>query len=247
MAFTPRSTGFWQSVRAVPARTPLRTKLITAVLALVAIALVVISVAGISLLRSNLLTRSDNELTVLYEHAINNHSVRGGLGPPGYFTVGERQIIEAIPGSGSAYPAYPYSLSSTDPLIPTSASWLASNALRPVTVPAQTGGDRWRVIVDPKQAFTVQPSGLQITGTLVVGIDVTDVYDTIGSVTIVLVVTGLAVLLLLGVVGIAVIRASLRPLADIEQTAQAIAAGDLARRVPERDPRTEVGLSLIHI
>lgn len=52
---------------------------------------------------------------------------------------------------------------------------------------------------------------------------------------------GLAVLLLLGVVGYAVVRRSLRPLSEVERTAAAIAAGQLDRRVPERDPRTEVG------
>ncbi len=41
--------------------------------------------------------------------------------------------------------------------------------------------------------------------------------------------------------GIAVVHRSLRPLAEVEQTAAAIAAGQLDRRVPERDPRTEVG------
>ena len=41
--------------------------------------------------------------------------------------------------------------------------------------------------------------------------------------------------------GVAVVRASLRPLADIEKTARAIAAGDLSRRVPDQDPHTEVG------
>jgi two-component system OmpR family sensor kinase len=40
---------------------------------------------------------------------------------------------------------------------------------------------------------------------------------------------------------VAIVRASLRPLTDIEQTARAIAAGDLSRRVPDLDPRTEVG------
>jgi two-component system OmpR family sensor kinase len=38
-----------------------------------------------------------------------------------------------------------------------------------------------------------------------------------------------------------VVRASLRPLAAIEQTAGAIAAGDLSQRVAEADSRTEVG------
>ena len=37
------------------------------------------------------------------------------------------------------------------------------------------------------------------------------------------------------------VRASLRPLVAIERTAGAIAGGDLTRRVPELDPRTELG------
>jgi signal transduction histidine kinase len=40
---------------------------------------------------------------------------------------------------------------------------------------------------------------------------------------------------------VVVVRASLRPLVDIEATAGEIAAGHLNRRVPERDPRTEIG------
>jgi two-component system OmpR family sensor kinase len=45
----------------------------------------------------------------------------------------------------------------------------------------------------------------------------------------------------LAVVSVAVVRTNLRPLDDIEETAQDIAAGHLDRRVPDRDPRTEVG------
>jgi two-component system, OmpR family, sensor kinase len=37
------------------------------------------------------------------------------------------------------------------------------------------------------------------------------------------------------------VHRSLRPLTEVEHTAAAIAAGELDRRVPERDPRTEVG------
>jgi two-component system OmpR family sensor kinase len=54
-------------------------------------------------------------------------------------------------------------------------------------------------------------------------------------------VVSLVVLALLAGAGAAIVRASLRPLVEIEQTARAIAAGDLTRRVPDRDPRTEVG------
>jgi two-component system OmpR family sensor kinase len=52
---------------------------------------------------------------------------------------------------------------------------------------------------------------------------------------------GAVVLLVLGIVGYVVVHRSLRPLVEVEQTAAAIAAGQLDRRVPERDPRTEVG------
>lgn len=52
---------------------------------------------------------------------------------------------------------------------------------------------------------------------------------------------GVGVLLVLGAAGYLVVNRSLRPLAEVERTAAAIAAGQLDRRVPERDPRTEVG------
>ncbi|PQM48636.1 putative sensor histidine kinase TcrY [Mycobacterium talmoniae] len=51
----------------------------------------------------------------------------------------------------------------------------------------------------------------------------------------------MVVLFVLGAVGYAVVHRSLRPLVEVEQTAAAIAGGQLDRRVPERDSRTEVG------
>src|SRR5207344_486614 len=49
------------------------------------------------------------------------------------------------------------------------------------------------------------------------------------------------VLVALALLGLWVVRLGLRPLAEIEQTAGAIAAGDLSRRVERADERTEVG------
>jgi two-component system OmpR family sensor kinase len=46
---------------------------------------------------------------------------------------------------------------------------------------------------------------------------------------------------MLALVGVWLVRKSLRPLAEIERTAAAIAGGDLTQRVPELDPRTELG------
>jgi two-component system OmpR family sensor kinase len=57
---------------------------------------------------------------------------------------------------------------------------------------------------------------------------------------------GGGVLIILAVAGAAIVRRSLRPLDEIEQTAGAIAAGDLSRRVPDPEPgvpvpRSELG------
>ena len=52
----------WRSARDLPSRTPLRIKLIAAVLALVTAALAVISIAGIAFLRGYLLSQADQEL-----------------------------------------------------------------------------------------------------------------------------------------------------------------------------------------
>lgn len=56
-----------------------------------------------------------------------------------------------------------------------------------------------------------------------------------------LVVISLLVLSLMAGVGYYLIRRALRPLREVERTAQAIAAGDLDRRVPQWPTNTEVG------
>ena len=89
----------------------------------------------------------------------------------------------------------------------------------------------------PRQA----PDGQVTHGTVVVAVDATSAYRTIDALTLIDVLVSLLIVLAVALVGAAVVRASLRPLTEIEKTAAAIAAGDLSRRVPDRDPRTEVG------
>jgi two-component system OmpR family sensor kinase len=74
-----------------------------------------------------------------------------------------------------------------------------------------------------------------------VAIDLSDVQSTVRSLVYAQVGIGVAVLLVLGFASYAVVHRSLRPLDEVEETAAAIAAGALDRRVPQRDPRTEVG------
>jgi two-component system, OmpR family, sensor kinase len=244
MAATPKSVGFWQNLKRLPGRMPLRTKLITALLGLVALALAVISVAGIEFLHSYLIGQANN--------SIQNLVSLNGPGSPQSF------VFKALTGgnAGSAeqvsiswlgsngrlinvvqpvgpFPYHPI----PGPAITAHSSWIASDAI--TTVGASSGGGRWQVHAYP-YSFP-NPPGPPTNGKIIVGVDVTGVYQTLGKLTAIDLFVSAFVLLGLVVVGVAVVRASLRPLIEIEQTAGAIAAGDITKRVPERDPRTEVG------
>ncbi|APE18199.1 HAMP domain-containing histidine kinase [Mycobacterium crocinum] len=88
------------------------------------------------------------------------------------------------------------------------------------------------------RAVSVRGPGGELT---TVAIDMSDIQSTVRSLAWSQVAIGAAVLVILGVAGYWVVHRSLRPLVEVEKTAAAIAAGQLDRRVPERDPRTEVG------
>ncbi|WP_244524844.1 sensor histidine kinase [Trujillonella endophytica] len=100
---------------------------------------------------------------------------------------------------------------------------------RPVTV--HTDGDAWRL------------ASRELRGgyTLVVGVDLESDEKAIARLVRIELFVGLVVLAVLGAAGYMLVRNSLRPLAEVEQTARAIAAGDLSRRVPAGNERTEVG------
>src|ERR1700744_4481940 len=90
-------------------RTPLRVKLITALLALVALALAVISFTSIAFFRAYLVNQSDRQLQTLIGEAT-NQSASGGLTPHdsfmltvnGYFFEVRDQQGNVVQGIGNA-------------------------------------------------------------------------------------------------------------------------------------------------
>jgi two-component system OmpR family sensor kinase len=117
-----------------------------------------------------------------------------------------------------------------------------ANSSNPVltAVPAQSGGDTWRVIAQAVPVINGSTNAQQ-TVFMVLAVDLGPVGAEIQRLIAVELIVGTAIVVVLAIVGIAVVRANLRPLDDIEMTAGEIAKGHLDHRIPERDPRTEIG------
>jgi two-component system, OmpR family, sensor kinase len=78
-------------------------------------------------------------------------------------------------------------------------------------------------------------------GTLVTALSLNPTNDTLNSLRRVELLASGAILVAMGALVLVVVRRGLRPLRQMAGTADAIASGDLTRRVPEARPGTEVG------
>ena len=232
-------------------RTPLRTKLITSVLILVIMALAAISFTSVYVLHSYLTTQEDTQVTAAYQLVTQSLEAPGAavahvneLVPAG---VHNSQIMagfqeygdQVSPSATGGFIGGGSMFQSSVPAIPSTQAWATANAGNLVTLPSQSGTDSWRVIVSPYSGTTA--AGTAVSGTVFVAYDLGNVSGEILQLTKVDVTVSAAIIVVLAIVAIGVVRANLRPLNDIEMTAGEIAKGHLNHRIPERDPRTEIG------
>jgi two-component system OmpR family sensor kinase len=202
--------------------------LVAATLVLVTCGLLASGVAVTSIMRHSLVNRVDQTLL---------DASRGWAQAP------RRMPVAPIEGPNPARPPSNFYVRGIDP---DGRVWMAVNDREaepllpdsndvgpvPVTVNSINHSDvQWR-------AMTVRGIRGELT---TVAIDLSDVASTVRALMWSQVGIGVAVLLVLGIAGYAVVNRSLRPLDEVEETAAAIASGELDRRVPQRDPRTEVG------
>ncbi|MGI8330024.1 ATP-binding protein [Actinomadura scrupuli] len=215
-------------------RTPLRVKLIAAVLLLVVLALAVISVTTVYAMRSYLVTRADAQLGDAARQLVQQvESGRAPRGPDGKIILAPPYgvVVQLRDAQGTllqSVPSVDRSAGDIDgPVLSGDVSRLAG---RPFTA-SGAEDDRWRVLV------------LDIAGggTVTLALNLNEVDRTVHRLRVVDLLVGGLVVLVLAAAGVGIVRTSLRPLDEIEETAEAIAEGDLSRRVPERHPRTEVG------
>jgi len=236
---------FWQRLRGLPDRTPLRVKMITAVLTLVIIALAIISFTSRAFFGDYLIHQAQDQVRSYsnqVDNRLNSNHLNGGFLGDGVdqvwlLTSNGQQLQLAGPGGGGAF-----GNQTPPPQIPTNQAWLSANQGRPVTV-ADASGNNWLVITTETTLPVGNTSGSVSFQPVivVVGYPLGNITRSVNVLTEVDLLVSAAVVLVLAVIGVAVVRASLRPLTDIEHVAAAIAAGDLSSRVPDRDPRTEVG------
>ncbi|WP_369256047.1 sensor histidine kinase [Geodermatophilus amargosae] len=230
-------------------RVPLRITLVAVLLVLVTLALVATGVTATSLLKRYLVAQLDQQLEDSVRGMRNSEAVRAIC----YRGAGQRLVDPdeylacVVPGNQDPIvvsgPLRVDELPDLDADEAADIAALTASAGGPrggrggpggptaQTVASGDGDTYWRV------AAVRLPDGT----TVVVGVDLDRDDRVITQLVRIELVVGLVVLGALGVTGYWLVRSSLRPLAGVERTAQAIAAGDLSQRVPAGDDRTEVG------
>jgi two-component system OmpR family sensor kinase len=225
----------------------LRTRLLLAMMTLVGAGLAVAGVATYRSQSSFLLKRVDEQLRSGQELAVRalveeghrfafgNGSFPGGTGPSPVLPPGT--YAAALNPAGRTVSAIVFGFgrgTSTRPLLPSGlpGSMGSRPGSRSLTANAS---------LSSSADFRVLASSLRGGGTLVLAIPLTEVNSTLRQLLLVEFLVGGGVLALMAALALWLVRIGLRPLEGIGQTAGAIAAGDLARRVEPADERTEVG------
>ena len=172
-----------EKLRRLPGRTPLRIKMIAALLALVIIALTVISVTSLTVFRSYLQTQSGNQVNSIYNEALGGLQRQGSLHSVGYY--GYPYAVEVLSTSGQVlYPSGPFGIGNQRPQVPMSASWLKAHSGQLTTVPGVISTDNWQIIAKELTLAVYDPVTDQSSPPqnviLVVGMSLGNVNATIG-------------------------------------------------------------------
>jgi two-component system OmpR family sensor kinase len=218
----------------------LRTRLAVGVLLLTALGLVVSATVGTLLLRTYLITQLDRQL------AGSGRFADGALPAPPTTTTTPGQ------GGGRAFPS-PFVLTRLSPtgvVEETVRGSQASTSPAP-DVTGLTIADAHAHAGQPFDVSGVDDAGYHYravavpladgSGTVVVAVSTASIDETVQRAALAALAVGLLTLGLVGLLSGIVIRLGLKPLDDVEETAERIAEGDLSQRVPDMPEGTEIG------
>lgn len=209
----------------------LRSQLVAIMMALMLVALAVTGSGTLTLLHSYLQGQVDDKLKVAVNSVRQQQSFtqlqeQNPNIPTDYSLMLLRPGQAAVPFGGSKewYP-------NIDSLSPAEAK---ERDLEPFQVRG-TDGRNWRVV-----ALNVV-DGNQRSAVVIIGLPLAPVDSVVEHAALVVIGVGFLTLVLAFFIATWTVSRSFRPLARVEKTAAAIAAGDLSRRVDVENPATEVG------
>ena len=218
----------------------LRARLLLVLVALVAFGLVAADVATYAALRSFLLNRLDDQLASARRPVL--ASIRG---LPGEAVLNEGRLAATIPAgtyvevrdsAGRTVVALPVAGKGNPLPAPTVSDQTiasATNSVQPHSVTLHsTDGPSYRGQVIPI------PGG---AGVVIVAVPLSAMHATTSRLALIELAVTVAAVAATGLLATWLVGVGLRPLRDIETTAQEIAGGDLTRRVPNATDRSEVG------
>jgi two-component system OmpR family sensor kinase len=224
----------------VLSRYSLRTRLLVGVIVLAGVGLVAADVATYRALSSYLLGQVDATLNQVHVGI-----TQGGLfDPRGPLPGSPGDCLEVRRTSGAVllsrcYAAFPGGAQPAAPSLPAHIALPAQpntpsdDRVRFLTVPATSGDGRYRVRASEEAQY---PGYVLLIAQPLHAED-----STLHRLFLIELLVTVIVLVALAALALWIIRISLFPLRRIEQTAAAITAGDLSRRVEYADPQTEVG------
>lgn len=217
----------------------IRARLVIGMVLLVSAGLAIANTAGILMLRSYLLERVDNQVAG-FGSATPQEPPPGIANDPEQLCANPRDpqglrsdfVLVLLNAEGDVVCSVGPDLGDSGPDL--ASGPLPGNSATPelATVRSQDGDTRWRV-------RTVALTGSDQR--LVFAVSLADADATVDRLVRLSLVTSGIVLLLTAAAAWAIARIGLKPLNRIEDTAERIAAGDLAQRVPSYRSRSEVG------
>jgi signal transduction histidine kinase len=190
---------------------------------LVILTSLVTGILGTTLLRSYLVDRSDTQLRNFAKAA--THILSRGDSDRDQ-TLPTEFVVEIVDANGKPQTTGGSVPAPDDPRL--SAAQL-NDLGKLLTI--RTGGNSWQVIVE-------RVSGRRHA---VFAYSLDDLDNTVTRLETADTIAGVIALALLAGIGVPLVRASLAPLRRIEETAEAIAAGDLSQRIDHPPGKTEVG------
>ncbi|MCV2395077.1 HAMP domain-containing histidine kinase [Actinotalea sp. M2MS4P-6] len=222
--------------RSAWSRLPLRTQLTAVFTGLLVVGLLLSGGVALTLLERTLISQIDSQLSTAAQPVVDQALHSGIRGNEEAVERGFSDYhVTFLDAEGGTLDTWSINDDGGAPVIPalTTDQVIALDG-KAFTVDDTTGDGHWRVLVKPA-------SGSAIVGAVAVALPLDSAEATLREMKLFLGGIALGVVVVGAFAGWWAVRRSLRPLRRIEDTAAAIAEGDLSRRVPPEPPTTEVG------